>query len=112
MELHTYLGVLKNICGVSGRKANGDPIWLKVGVLLEGKNGKQMLSFNRAYNLAGLEYNPEFSNDVILHLFDVNNQTQQQTNNAPVAQPRQAHERSYTEYKPKIMNHYDEDLPF
>jgi hypothetical protein len=45
--------IVNRLLVISGYKKDGDPVWKKVGVVME-KNGKQFMLLDRCFNPAGI----------------------------------------------------------
>lgn len=45
--------IVNRLLVISGYKKDGDPVWKKIGVVME-KNGKQFMLLDRCFNPAGI----------------------------------------------------------
>lgn len=47
--------IVNRLLVISGYKTNGDPVWKKIGVVME-KSGKQFMLLDRCFNPAGVPH--------------------------------------------------------
>lgn len=83
--------IVNRLLVISGYKKDGDPVWKKIGVVME-KNGKQFMLLDRCFNPAGV---PSDNDQAIMII---------------LAPPEyQEKPKPKTEYR---SSEYDDDIPF